>query len=76
MRQVDIILDDRMNIVVFETTGKFVVKFESGSLEQSYKFSKDHLETLADVQSFVSEDFKAAVYRIFDTMAEAIPLGS
>jgi hypothetical protein len=76
MRQVDIIPDERMNIVVFETSGKFVIKFESGDLEQSYKFSKDELETLSDVHKILTEKYKKSVYDIFDSMAGVIPRGS
>ena len=47
-----------MKITVFKNDGKFSVKFESGLLEQIYKFRDDErLQSFDDIQKVVNEDF-------------------
>jgi hypothetical protein len=47
-----------LKITVFKNDGKFSIKFESGLLEQIYKFREDErLQTFEDVQKLADEAF-------------------
>jgi hypothetical protein len=47
-----------LKITVFKNDGKFSIKFESGLLEQIYKFREDErLQTFEDIQKLADEAF-------------------
>ena len=47
-----------MKITVFKNEGKLSIKFESGLIEQIYKFRDDErLQTFEDIQKIVDEAF-------------------
>jgi esterase/lipase superfamily enzyme len=47
-----------MKITVFKNDGKFSIKFESGLVEQIYKFREDErLQTFEDIQKLADEVF-------------------
>ncbi len=47
-----------MKITVFKNDGKLSIKFESGLIEQIYKFRDDErLQTFEDIQKIVDEAF-------------------
>ncbi|MBL7818203.1 MAG: hypothetical protein JNL70_24545 [Saprospiraceae bacterium] len=58
MRIVAEIDHPRLKITVFKNDGKFSIKFESGLLEQTYKFRDDErLSTVEDVKRLIDTEF-------------------
>ena len=58
MRIVGDIAHPRLKITIFKNDGKFSLKFESGLLEQIYKFrDDDRLATADDVKKVVDASF-------------------
>ncbi len=58
-----------LNINVFKSGNKFILKFEAGPFEQSYKFiESDTIRGLEDLQNLVHDDLLKNIYRIFDQM--------
>lgn len=58
-----------LNINVFKSGNKFILKFEVGPFEQSYKFlESDKLNSLEDLQNIIQEDLIKNIYSIFDLM--------
>jgi hypothetical protein len=56
-------------ISVFKSGNKFILKFEAGPFEQSYKFMQaDRLNEFEDVKGLVNEDLIKEVFHIFDQM--------
>ena len=61
-----------MKITVFKNDGKFSIKFESGLLEQIYKFRDDErLQSFEDIQKVVNEDFIEKAADLLRGMYEA-----
>ena len=58
MRIIGEILHPIMKITVFKNDGKLSIKFESGLIEQIYKFRDDErLQTFEDIQKIIDEAF-------------------
>ena len=58
MRIIGDIPHPSMKITVFKNDGKLSIKFESGLIEQIYKFRDDErLQTFEDIQKFANEAF-------------------
>ena len=58
MRIVGEIAHPNLKITIFKNDGKFSIKFESGLLEQTYKFrDDDRLATVEDVKKVVDAPF-------------------
>jgi hypothetical protein len=56
-------------ITIFSMNMKFLIKFEKGTLEQTYKLSEiDMTEGLNSVFQILDEDFIATVIKRFDEM--------
>ena len=56
-------------ITVFEVETKFLIKFEIGLFEQTYKLRKgEKIESIKEVQDFVTEDFIQNVESVFQLM--------
>ena len=69
MRIVGEIEHPRLKITVFKNDGKFSIKFESGLLEQTYKFrDDDRLATVEDVKKVVDAPFVASIEDILRGM--------
>ena len=61
-----------MKITVFKNDGKLSIKFESGLIEQIYKFRDDErLQTFEDIQKVVDEAFIQKTEQILRGMYEA-----
>lgn len=59
----------QLMISVFKSNNKFILKFEIGPFEQSYKFlESSEIDSFEAVQNIVTEDFIAKVFSIFDQM--------
>jgi hypothetical protein len=55
MRIIDTIAHPIMRISIFQMNQKYIVKFELGALEQSYKFSELDIINLAILKADVAE---------------------
>ena len=72
MRIIGEILHPIMKITVFKNDGKLSIKFESGLIEQIYKFRDDErLQTFEDIQKVVDEAFIQKTEEILRGMYEA-----
>jgi hypothetical protein len=69
MRIVGEIAHSRLKISIFKNDGKFSLKFESGLLEQIYKFRDDErLATVDDVKKVVDTVFIESIENILRGM--------
>ena len=69
MRVVGEIGHPSLKITIFKNDGKFSIKFESGLLEQTYKFrDDDRLATVEDVKKMVDAAFIADIEDILRGM--------
>ena len=58
------------NITVFQWNGKYIIKFETPSLEQTYKVSELDLLSEKDLEAVLSGDFIRKVLSRFDEMGK------
>ena len=65
-----------MRISIFYMNQKYLIKFEQGSLEQTYKVSElDYIiRNVEDVKAAVDEKFITKVQKIFTSMGESLQL--
>jgi hypothetical protein len=69
MRIVGEVEHPRLKITIFKNDGKFSIKFESGLLEQTYKFrDDDRLASVADVKRLVDTHFVEKIEEILRGM--------
>ena len=62
----------QLMISVFKSNNKFILKFEIGPFEQSYKFlESSEIDSLEAIQKIVTEEFIAKVFSVFDQMNES-----
>jgi hypothetical protein len=72
MRIVGEIEHPRLKITIFKNDGKFSLKFESGLLEQTYKFrDDDRLASVDDVKRLVDNTFVEKIEEILRGMYAA-----
>ena len=65
MRVVEEIAHPACKITIFQWNGKYLVKFETASMEQTYKINEQDVTGLADVKKIISHDFITKVYQRF-----------
>ncbi|NOT37940.1 MAG: hypothetical protein HOP11_11230 [Saprospiraceae bacterium] len=71
MRLLGNIAHPKLNISVFKSSEKIIVKFEAGPLEQSYKFLENELIYSVDsVEKLLTEEVYKKVFEVFDKMYE------
>ncbi len=68
MRIIGRILHPEFSITVFEMNEKFVVKFEAGMMEQTYKFLKDGINSMEDLEALFDEQFYDNIRERFNEM--------
>jgi hypothetical protein len=69
MRLIGQIPHPTLIISVFKSNNKYILKFEVGPFEQTYKFLEtDRLNDFEGIRQLVTEDCLSEVFRIFDTM--------
>ncbi len=68
MRIIDTIAHPIMRISIFQMNQKYIVKFELGSLEQSYKFSELDIINLAILKADVIEKISPNALLRFEEM--------
>jgi len=62
----------QLMISVFKSNNKFILKFEIGPFEQSYKFlESSEIDSFEAIQKIVTEEFIAKVFSVFDQMNES-----
>jgi hypothetical protein len=57
MRQITTIPHPQMRITVFLWNGKYLIKFEAGPYEQSYKLDETMVEDTLDLQLKITDSF-------------------
>ena len=69
MRILGYIEDKSCKITIFHQGFKYLVKFEEGMYEQTYKFREsDHLKTIQDFEKLIDDHFYKQVMTRFDEM--------
>ena len=68
MRIIDSIPHPQMKISIFAMNEKYLVKFEAGPYEQTYKIQQDDCEGIQDLKEKISETFCTGVIEIFRNM--------
>ncbi len=59
-----------VKITIFHWNNKYLVKFERGMLEQTYKFSEFDVTGEAEIKEMIDETFISKVLARFSDMAE------
>lgn len=70
MRTIEEIPHPACKITIFQWNGKYLVKFETASFEQTYKISEQDIMGLADVKKMINHDFITKVYQRFLDMSK------
>lgn len=68
MRIVGRIPHPEFSISVFEMNEKFVIKFEAGPMEQTYKFLKEGLGSMESIEALFDETFLDNIRSRFEGM--------
>lgn len=69
MRIIGQIEHPQIKITVFKTDNRFLIKFELGLYEQTYKFREsEYLRDLKDIEKIVNAAFLGEVMQVFDRM--------
>jgi|GEM_PF-197092 L-ribulose-5-phosphate 3-epimerase UlaE len=72
MRWVSQIEHEALQINVYATEQRFVVKFEAGPMEQTYKIKKDVYPTLESIEIVVREVLAGEVMIHFESMFQTL----
>lgn len=73
MRIVREIQSDNYNITVFHWNNKYLIKFEDGNIEQTYKASAfDFTSDLELLQLLEDDDFMRSVNEHFESMSKSL----
>ena len=59
-----------MKITLFQWNGKYIVKFEHGPLEQTFKFSEFDVVDEGDLRSLINDSFCERVLHRFEEMGQ------
>ncbi|MEX1189933.1 MAG: hypothetical protein WED33_11790 [Bacteroidia bacterium] len=73
MRIIDQIPHPQLRISIFSMNDKYLVKFEAGPYEQTYKVNHDEVEGLEALKQQVNDEVLEKVASIFRKMHEANP---
>ena len=57
MRIIDSIPHPSMTISIFSMNNKYIVKFEAGPMEQSFKFSTDEIAGVEELKRKINDEF-------------------
>ena len=62
---------ERIKASIFAWNGKYILKLESGNLEQTYKISELDISGIEEMEEWYSRDeFKTSVMDVFKKMEE------
>jgi hypothetical protein len=73
MRVIDQIPHPQLRISIFSMNDKYLVKFEAGSYELTYKVNHDDVLGLEDLKSKVNDEFLEKAASVFRSMHSANP---
>lgn len=68
MRVIGEIPHEECKITIFNWNGKYLLKFERGLIEQTYKVSEMDISQEEDIKALVEKPFMEKVLRRFDEM--------
>ena len=70
MRVVKELVKDEVKVSVFSWTNKYLIKFELGPLEQTFKLSEMDVLEESELEAFWNGDFFSAVVGRFEEMGK------
>ena len=68
MRIIDSIPHPSISISIFQMNDKYIVKFEAGPMEQSFKFMTQDVKSVEQLKTVVDEHFIETVRERFNDM--------
>ena len=68
MRVVATIPHQSITISIFQMNEKFLVKFEAGPMEQTFKFTTEEADSIEKIKSIVNQEFVERVRLRFNDM--------
>ncbi len=68
MRIVDSIPHESMTISIFQMNDKYMVKFEAGPMEQTFKFTVAEVGSIADLKKKIDANFIESTRERFNDM--------
>jgi hypothetical protein len=72
MRVVGEILHSNCKITIFSWNNRYLLKFEQGYLEQTYKIDQYDVADEQDLRKLVDEHFVGRALKVFDEMNESL----
>ncbi|MEX2593195.1 MAG: hypothetical protein WD426_10495 [Anditalea sp.] len=72
MRVVKEITKNDIRITIFSWNNKYLLKFEQGMIEQTFKVNEMDIGSEEGLSIFLSEDFLSAVQKRFDEMHHSL----
>ena len=68
MRIIDSIPHPSITISIFQMNDKFIVKFEAGPMEQSFKFDSAEVKSVDNLKKLIDSQFIETVRKRFNEM--------
>ena len=68
MRIIDSIQHPSISISIFNMNDKYIVKFEAGPMEQSFKFQTEQVKSVENLKKMINADFIETVRLRFNEM--------
>jgi hypothetical protein len=68
MRIIDSIPHPSISISIFNMNDKYIVKFEAGPMEQSFKFQTEQVKSVENLKKMINADFIETVRLRFNEM--------
>jgi len=68
MRIVDNIPHESMSISIFQMNDKYMVKFEAGPMEQTFKFSIEEMKSVDNLKTKITTEFIETTRKRFNDM--------
>lgn len=68
MRIVDNIPHESMSISIFQMNDKYMVKFEAGPMEQTFKFFIEDVKSIDRLKTLINAEFIEATRKRFNEM--------
>lgn len=70
MRIINSFIKENIKVTIFDFDLKYVIKFEFGSLEQTYKVDKLEFTNHLDLEEKIDQNFVKSVNKRFDRMSK------
>ena len=70
MRIINSFIKENIRVTIFDFDLKYVIKFEFGSLEQTYKVDKLEFTNHLDLEEKIDQNFIKSVNKRFDRMSK------